>query len=630
MKVTISRLEIENFKGITSLAVNFTDHTKVKGANGVGKTTMADAIFWALTGKDSELVDNPLIAPMNATECTPTVKLDLNIDGKQIFVRKVQKFKSKDGKESTSNSYFINEVPMTERDFKAKLESYGINIERMPILMHPDFLLRDTSKKGREYIRNKILFPMAQEISDKEIADNNGLKNLSALLETYTVSEIDKLEKAIISKVNDQNGKDNKVAFARIDQLNKNKSGTDANNLRKQVAETEKKLADCLAKKDKLSAQILEIEQENLKLSFDRNSVVSSINDKATRAKMEIDEKLANKMKELEKARNEKLFIEDIIVGNQQSIDKYDLDLETLEQQLKEAEVQTFDSKATICPTCGQEYPPEKVKAIQENFIEQKNKSIQATKDKISQVKRDIKALESRNNEVFPRIDYWNDTIDTLANECEQLRKDYGSYEMPDATQSEEYKALDKKIKDCESRIDELKENNIDDVERNLRGQLKALNADLVKAGQDEAYDKQIAEIREQIKTGEVSKAEAEEILFEVEQLGKIKNEMLEESINKYFSIVKWKLFRTLKNGSVEDACIPIIDGFDIYTQANNARVILAKLDIIDGLSKFYGESYPVLMDNAECVSQETRSRYNYDGQIIEFFVTEYSTLIIE
>ena len=44
----LKSLHIENFKGIKSLDVNFSEKTKIKGQNAAGKTTIFDAFTWLL------------------------------------------------------------------------------------------------------------------------------------------------------------------------------------------------------------------------------------------------------------------------------------------------------------------------------------------------------------------------------------------------------------------------------------------------------------------------------------------------------------------------------------------------------------------------------------------------------
>ena len=91
--------------------------------------------------------------------------------------------------------------------------------------------------------------------------------------------------------------------------------------------------------------------------------------------------------------------------------------------------------------------------------------------------------------------------------------------------------------------------------------------------------------------------------------------------------VVKWKLFKTLKNGNIEDACTPIVDGYEFGTSTNKGREILAKIDIINSLSTYYDQIFPVFLDNAENLSAQTEARLNLVGQLVEFKVTDTERL---
>ena len=64
MKIKVLSLEIENFKGIKHLYCEFSDTTKVYGANAAGKTTMFDAFWWLLFNKDSHGIEKFNIRPL--------------------------------------------------------------------------------------------------------------------------------------------------------------------------------------------------------------------------------------------------------------------------------------------------------------------------------------------------------------------------------------------------------------------------------------------------------------------------------------------------------------------------------------------------------------------------------------
>lgn len=60
MKLKIRSLHMENFKGIKSLDVNFSNKTSIKGQNAAGKTTVFDAFTWLLFNKNSAGEENSM------------------------------------------------------------------------------------------------------------------------------------------------------------------------------------------------------------------------------------------------------------------------------------------------------------------------------------------------------------------------------------------------------------------------------------------------------------------------------------------------------------------------------------------------------------------------------------------
>ena len=98
---------------------------------------------------------------------------------------------------------------------------------------------------------------------------------------------------------------------------------------------------------------------------------------------------------------------------------------------------------------------------------------------------------------------------------------------------------------------------------------------------------------------------------------------MLTERINSKFKNVRFRLFVEQQNGGIKDDCevmIPTGAGRMVpYTFANNAARINAGLEIIEALSRHWGLTMPVFIDNAESVTHLA----DLDTQTIRLVVSE-------
>ena len=207
MKMILKSMHLEFFKGVQDKTYSFGNPiTRIKAMNGRGKTTIADAFMWVLFDKSYALVSNPNIRPNDVEECTPAVTLVLDIDGKEVTISKAQKRKvSKPdvlgvSKVTLSNTYEVNSVPKTERDFKAYMEEAGVDFETALVCIHPSVF---TSQKAADM--RKVLFKMASEKTDKDIADmSKDTADVAKLLESYSMEEITAMNKASKKKADEQ------------------------------------------------------------------------------------------------------------------------------------------------------------------------------------------------------------------------------------------------------------------------------------------------------------------------------------------------------------------------------------------------------------------------------------------
>ena len=119
-------------------------------------------------------------------------------------------------------------------------------------------------------------------------------------------------------------------------------------------------------------------------------------------------------------------------------------------------------------------------------------------------------------------------------------------------------------------------------------------------------------------------------ILDQLSLLNMKKNTMLQDAVNSNFSIIKWVLFETLKNGTYKDACIPTINGKKFGESMNTGLETLARIDAMNGIQKFFGLDYPIFLDNAEHLDKNSLASIDTDHQLIVLTVSDDEGLVIE
>lgn len=637
MKALIKSITLTMFKGVKNATYTFDGKSvDVKGKNGVGKTTIATAFYWLFADKDYELNSNPNVRPMDTEECTPRVDVVLDVDGREITVAKIQKqSKKRDGSIVLSNTYEVNAVEYGERDFKLKLLEYGIDTTLFLALSHPDVF---TGKKSDEM--RKVLFGMVEDISDKDIADKYAeLSDVSKLLTDYTVEEITAMQNATLRKVKEVYGKDGEILRATIEGLELSKSGIEAsaleierNLIREKIAENEKKQSDFseqLKEREELSSEIMNLKFELSGLQNEKNRVLEE-------QRREVNSELAKVNSGIRTAEESKRIVKKDIDLLNADISKMSERLVSLRDKYKTASAVAFDESSLVCPYCKQEYPTEEKDRIKADFEKNKNKELfditaegNSTKALIEQKKKEVE-------QYVADIDSLDVTISELTSDKLVFEKNLS--EIPttvDVTGTEEYKQLSHQISEKEQQLSTM--SNYDEQKAFLSAERNELNAELVAVEKkfslcehDSVIDEQISEHRKKQSEYEQNKADAEKILEQLKELSRRKNELLTADIDKHFDIVRWQLFEYQKNGEVKNCCVPLVDGRRFGESTNTGREVLAKIDIINGLQRFYGQNYPVFLDGAECLSSETKNRIKSESQLIYLTVTESDKLEVE
>lgn len=670
MKAILKSLHLENFKGTKDKTYEFGKTTRMSGMNRLGKTTIATSWFWLLADKNYELVSNPNIRPDDVEECVPTVTAVLDVDGKEIAIAKMQKRKvgkpdaNGISKVTLTNTYEINSVPKTERDFKADLEELGLILDNFLVCSHPDVF---TGQKQADM--RKILFKMASAKTDAEIAaTSEDTADAAKLLESYKFEEIEAMNNASKKKAVEQLD----AIPNQIIGLEKAKVDVDVAEQELAKADLERKIAEADQKIASAGNAVENLRQEEMQLQFDMSVITQDMSRELSAKRRELENSLENYNPVVENIRKNISKTEGQIADNTKAIVDTDVERKKLGEQynaekskvfdeasyLFDESKWVFDESTTVCSLCGQMLPAEKIEQLKadfesrkekarvdaaqrladakNNFVVQKNFNLEGIKANGTAKKNLIDELTKKNVDLQAVIDDLKEQEKVAAAHKEELSKKLaGIPEEADYTQNEEYVKLNTRHNEVLAEIERLQA--ADDAEivaslkiekADLRSQLEEINKIIAQAANNIRIDEQIADMQKKQREYEQAKADAEKILHQLKEVSKRKNALLVEEINQHFGIVSWKLFDYQKNGEYKEVCVPMVDGKEFGVTTNTGREIQAKLDICNSFQKFFDMYVPIFLDGAESLNNEYIPAV--DTQLILLTVTEDKQLKVE
>ena len=681
MRMILKSLHIENFKGVKDKTYKFGKTTRVSGMNRRGKTTIGEAWYWLTSDKNYELVSNPNIRPDNVEDCIPTVTADVDVDGKEITLSKMQKRKvgkpDKNGvsKVTITNTYEINSVPKTERDFKAYLEELGFEFDKFLICSHPNVFTKDLSLKKKQDEMRKSLFAMASAKTDLEIAQmNKETADVAKLLESYKFEEIEAMNNASKKKAVEQLD----AIPNQIIGLEKAKVDVDVAEQELAKADLTRRIAECDKKIAGADHSLDELRDKEMRLQLDISGITQTMNRELSNRRYEIDADLRGCEDELKHLEQTISLKENQIVGNEKAITDADAERKKIGEKynaeyakafdeapyLFDESKWVFDENSTVCSLCGQKLPEDKIEQLKADFESRKEKAKADAEEKLkakrfkfdtekkvelnrlntigTEKKELITELTKKNADLNTEIDALKKQEQDAIAKKEELSKQLS--EIPseaDYTQNEDYVKLkaerDKVLADIEKLESDGADKIVTDLKvekADLQSQLDEVNKIIAQAENNVQIDDKIADMQHKQNEYGQAKADAERILYQLKEVSKRKNKLLVEEINQHFGIVRWKLFDFQKNGEYKEVCIPTVldEETGIYKvfgdTTNTGREIEAKIDICNSFQKFFNMYVPIFLDGAESINDEYVPAV--DTQLILLTVTDDERLKVE
>lgn len=632
----LKKVVLENFMCYAHAEFDFYAITKIMAKNGKGKSTIATAYLWCLFNCDYELKDNPVVRRevdgKSVDDMDTSVELTLDVDGKEITMKKVQKHTySKDGSSyKDDNKYFINDVPKTLKDFNAYLD-VDMNVFKM--CSNVNAFLNQKPAEMREY-----LFGLVGDVTDLDIASQKAeLAELVPLLNKYTVEELSAMNKATKTKIT----KDLPILDGQIKEKERDiqlKQAIEVSDLELQKNSLKEQIADCVAKQtdnDKLIAEYDKASSDVLNLKFELSDMSRKANENIIKARRDIENRISDKQFLVRQTEKTIADTEKNIEYQQNAIDSINKNLQDIRDKWKAENERKFDETSLICSYCGQEYPEDKKEQLRADFDSHKAEELKTItnngnliKGKLDENKKILEDLQKELPQHRESLEMLNTAIADLEKQLSELPQEI------DVTATEEYKALEQKIAEKEEAMH--KANDISAVKAELKSQETALRQQLAEcesqiAKSDTAADEQrLEELKQTRIDSEQNKTNAEKILDLLDELDKAKNEALTEAVNSHFGLVKWQLFEYAKNGNYKSCCIPTVDGKSILTtMSNKGNRILGRVDICNSIQKISGISAPVILDDSESLDEQNRKKVAemVDSQLIMLIVNSSEKL---
>lgn len=638
MKIFLKKAVLENFMCYAHAEFDFYSITKIIAENGVGKSTIATAYLWCLFNCDYELKDNPVVRRevdgKSVDDMDVSVELVLDVDGKEVTMKKVQKRTySKDGSSyKDDNKYFVNDVPKTLKDFNAYLD-VDMNVFKM--CSNVNAFLNQKPAEMREY-----LFGLVEDVTDIDIASQKAeLAELVPLLNKYTVEELSAMNKAAKTKIT----KDLPILDGQIKEKERDiqlKQAIEVSDLELQKNSLKEQIADCVAKQtdnDKLMAEYDNASANILSLKFELDDIRRKANEDNIKARRDIENRISDKQFLVRQTEKTITDTEKNIEYQQNAIDSINKNLQNIRDKWKAENERKFDETSLICSYCGQEYPEDKKEQLRADFDSHKAEELKIItsngnlfKDKLDKNKKILEDLQKELPQHKESLEMLNTAIADLEKQLSELPQEI------DASATEEYKALEKQIAEKEEAMH--KANDISAVKAELKARETALRQQLAEcesqiAKADTTADEQrLEELKQARIDSEQNEANAEKILDLLDELDKAKNEALTEAVNSHFGLVKWQLFEYAKNGNYKSCCIPTVDGKSILTtMSNKGNRILGRVDICNSIQKISDISVPIILDDSESLSTDNQKKVAemVDSQLIMLIVNDSEKLKI-
>lgn len=613
--IVLQRMKIHQFKGIQTLEMDFKPgENSLYGANAAGKTTVYDALLWLLFDKDSNGSGKFTVKPINATQgVTPTVTACFLVNGQPLKLQKTlrEKWEKHRGGESRfagdTREYFVDDVPRKETEYKRIIAQY-IDETQFKLLTNLYAFARDTHWKDRR----ALLGEMCSLPSDYEIA--SGASQFAALLEVLQKSSVVDYKAKLL---NERKGIDTKLNTLpiRIDECELQIASLEPlttlsfQQAKENLCDFQSALQESQAKLAGLDNGAALSQAKNEKRGLETDLRALELGNRQYRA---AQKSTADLCKDLQR---EMFRIDGELEWELKRLEIDDERLQDMQKELqryrdKWAKIQKEKPAINAnCPTCGQALPKEKIEDVIQKFSADKQARLQEVTKDAKQICEQIKKSESAVSQQQKTVSSLKEKRRTLRRKIDEIQNSEPS-DVQDLPDYQERKAtFTKKLEEIEKTINRLQTDKQSERAAlqcsigELEAKIREAQAVVSKERQLTDMQDRIAELQREQRATAAKLDEIDGAIDLCEAFSQYKANLIEDRVNSRFRLAKFRMFRQLVNGGLEDCCEITVEGVP-YPDLNNSMKINVGLDCITALSEHFGVRVPLFIDNAESVTQ--------------------------
>ena len=645
----LNRLTLKNFKGVKELELTpGGENMTIRGRNATGKTTVMDAFCWLLFGKDCQNKKDFEIKTLDQdgkaiNGLDHEVEAELRIgDRTQTFKKKYREdwTKQRGSAEATftghTTDHFINGVPLPQKEYNKAIEAIAPE-EVFRLLTDP----RHFNNALHWTKRRELLIEVCGDVPDAEVIGSS--KTLSKLPSILGDRSIEDHRKVIAAQRKEIQKELDRIP-TRIDEvtLSLPERPTDERGAWENMLTLEQSL---LRDKEK---RLIELESGGRAAELKKrlSELTGQIMDQKNAARAGTDEaidRLMDSKRQLSQSYSQATTnidnLKQTIKGSEKAITREEEQLKALRAEwgtIDATEYADPDQEAK-CPACGQDLPEAQVAAAREkalaNFNRDKAQKLEritsegkAGRGKIDELKAGIIDMEEELKEA--EIEAAN-----ILEQAKELQEKIANLSAQETgTDDKALARLEAQKTAAEAELEKLKESTQAEIDKQ-RAEVDSHREKINQAvGQLHAYEQhENAETRiKELKAQERKLAEEyeklEKELFLTEEFIKAKVKHLEDKISGHFELARFKMFEQQINGGIEPTCETLYNGVPYGSSLNNGARINVGLDIIRTLSRHYGITAPIFVDNAEAVNE----LIPMEAQIIKLEVSDDNQLTID